>query len=191
MKIAVDVDGVIFDLVNVFLDIFNHKFRTTYRRNDISQWEFYKDWNVPESQVYEIFYQIYEGKIPAPLIDKKIPTLLKKINKNHHVDILSARNSNYKAQLKAQLQIHNIVKRISYNDIILVNEKPFDLKLQHQYDIYIDDNPNLVDPIKKMRDKTLFLFNQPWNKDSICEFNVISIENWQHLLKELKKIKKK
>jgi uncharacterized HAD superfamily protein len=188
MKIAVDVDGVIFDFVDVFLDIYNHKFRTTYKRNDIIQWEFYKDWNITENQVYEIFYQIYEGKIPAPLIDKKIPTFLKEINKDHHVDILSARNSNYKEQLRAQLQIHNIIKGVSYNDIILVNEKPYDLKLQYRYDVYIDDNPNLVDPIKKMETKTLFLFDQPWNKYTNCELNAIRIENWGQIIKELKEI---
>lgn len=186
MKIAVDVDGVIFDLVDAFLNIFNHKFHTNYKRNDITQWEFYKDWKVSENQVYEIFYQIYEGKIPAPLIDKSIPVFLKRINNHHHVDILSARNSNFKSQLKAQLQNHNIIMGISYNDIILVNEKPYDLKLKHRYEIYIDDNPNLVDPIKKMETKTLFLYDQPWNKDSICDLNVIRIENWGQIIEELK-----
>ena len=61
MKIAVDVDGVIFVLVNVLLNIFNHKHHTNYKKNDITQREFYKDWEISENQVYEFFYQICDS----------------------------------------------------------------------------------------------------------------------------------
>ena len=191
MKIAVDVDSVIFNFVEVFLNIFNHKYKTNYKKSDITKWEFFKDWGIPETQVFEIFYQIYDEKLPAPLIDDKIPTYLKEINKNHHVDILSARNSSFKSQLKGQLNYHNIIKKISYQNIILVNEKPYDVKLQYDYDIYIDDSPNLVEPIKKIENKILMLFEQPWNKDSISGRNIKRIKYWEQIPIEINRVQQK
>jgi hypothetical protein len=55
---------------------------------------------------------------------------------------------------------------------------------------WIYDNPNLVEPIKQMGSKTLLLFDQPWNKDSICTLNVIRISSWEQIIKVLKKLKK-
>ena len=141
--------------------------------------------------MFEIFYQIYDEKLPAPLIDDKIPTYLKEINKNHYVDILSARNSNFKSQLKGQLNYHNIIKKISYQNIILVNEKPYDVKLQYDYDIYIDDSPNLVEPIKKIENKILMLFEQPWNKDSISGRNIKRIKYWEQIPIEINRVQQK
>ncbi len=190
MKIAVDVDGVIFDLISVFLNIFNHNYNTTYKKSDITQWEFYKNWGIYENQVYEIFYQIYNNKFSISLIDEKIPEYLRIIKKDHHVDILSARNHNFKSQLIQILLKYNINKGQSYDRIILVDEKPYDLKLKYEYDLYIDDNPNLIEPIKKKKDITLFLFDQPWNKVSICNKNIIRIKFWKDILIEIKKLKK-
>jgi len=191
MKIAVDVDGVIFDLIGVFLNVFNRTYNSVYKKSDITQWEFYRDWGISESQVYKIFYQIYNNKFSIPLINEKIPDYLRIINKNHHVDILSARNHNFKSQLIQTLQKYNIIKGQSYEHIVLVNEKPYDLKLKFEYNLYIDDNPNLVGPIKKKKYTTLFLFDQHWNKDSICNKNIIRINHWREILAEMKKLMNK
>ncbi|MFX0074121.1 MAG: hypothetical protein ACFE96_01655 [Candidatus Hermodarchaeota archaeon] len=188
MKIAVDIDGVLFDLIGVFLEIFNQRYHTDYKKSDIIQYEFYNNWHVPKKEIYEIFYEIYESKCSAPLIDKDTPRILLKLNKKHHVYILSARNSKFQDILIKKLQDNSIIQGLSYRNLILVDERPYDSKLEYKYDIYIDDNPGLVQPIKKMNNTSLLLFNQPWNTQCVCTHNIFRVYDWKEIDKIIKKI---
>ena len=44
MRIAVDIDGVLLDLVITFCEIFNERYNTHYTKEDVSNWEFFNDW---------------------------------------------------------------------------------------------------------------------------------------------------
>jgi len=112
MKIAVDIDGVLLDLMVTFCEIFNQRYNTNYRKKDVISWEFFKDWNVSEKESYEIFYKIYENSSSVPFIDENAPVILKKLNNIHHVDIVSARTSKYRHQLIKKLHEHDIKKGI-------------------------------------------------------------------------------
>ena len=65
--------------------------------------------------------------------------------------------------------------------MIVVPETPYDLKLKIEFEIYVDDNPNLVEPIKNLKNRYLLLFNQPWNLDSICEQKIFRVNNWKEI----------
>ncbi|GAG95475.1 unnamed protein product, partial [marine sediment metagenome] len=63
--------------------------------------------------------------------------------------------------------------------------KPYDIKMKQNYDVYVDDNPNLVEPIKKLKNRNLLLFDQPWNQNSVCENNVYRVYNWEEVYKKI------
>ena len=191
MKISVDVDGVLLEFVEKFCEIFNERYSTSYRKSDITRWEFFSDWNVSEEQCYEIFYEIYGDSMTIPLIDDKIPEYLEELNAMNKVDIVSARSSQYKSQLEKKLTFHGIKQGLHYRNLILVNSKPYDLKLTHDYDIYVDDNPNLVEPLKKKMRKYLLLFDQPWNQECKCEKNVIRVNNWKEVVEKIMNLERK
>lgn len=39
-----------------------------------------------------------------------------------------------------------------------------------------------------MKNSALFLFDQPWNKDAICNKNAIRIKYWKKIPSEIEKI---
>ncbi len=178
MKISVDIDGVLLDTMITYCEIFNKKYGTTYSKNDVTDWEFFHDWNISESEAWEIFLQIYENSMDSPFIDKGIPEILKEINKNYDVYIVSARMDEYRRPIVRKLRNHGIYRKIHYSDLILLFHKPYDLKLKSKFDVYIDDSPNLVEPIKKLKDRVLLLYDQPWNQKAKIEENVIRVKNW-------------
>ena len=185
MRIAVDIDGVLLDLVVNFCDIFNKKHGTSYTKNDITNWEFFNDWNISEEEAFEIFFEIYENTMSVPFIDHSAPKIMAKLNEHHEVYILSARASEYRSQIIEKLDYHGIKKRKHYIDLILVQTKPYASKQDYGFDVFVDDNPHLAHAIKQMKDKFLLLYDQPWNRDFFCVENIFRVYNWKEAYEKL------
>jgi len=181
MKIAIDIDGVLLDIIISYIEIFNQKYNTEYKKKDVTNWDFYKEWNITEDEAFEIFYEIYENTMSVPFIDEEAPKFMSKLHKLHELYILSARASQYRAQIIEKLNFHNIKKDSHYNDLILVYHKPYDLKIKEPFNVYVDDNPNLAKAIQKTQDKYLLLYNQPWNQNIENTNNIIRVFNWKEI----------
>ena len=184
-KIALDIDGVLLDLINRFCEIFNKRYDSAYREEDIKDWEFFNDWNITEMEFYEIFYEIYQD-INLPLIDVDAPKYLRALNKKYDIDLVTARSAQSKILLIKNLKAVGIEKDNHYKNLIMVNPKPYDIKLQYDYDIYIDDNPNLVKGIKFLEQKILLLFDQPWNRKTHSNTNIFRVNSWIEIFQKLR-----
>lgn len=185
MKIAVDIDGVILDMILRVCEIFNERFNSNYSKDNIKRWEFFKDWDVPEEEIFKIFYKAYEESMTLPLIDKNTPEILKKLNNQHHVDLVTARNIKYESHLIERLNSLEITKGVQYLKLIHANAKPYDAKIRLGYDIYIDDNPNLVESAGNFPEKRILLYDQPWNRHVREIENVARVYNWKQIEKVL------
>lgn len=188
MKIAIDIDGVLLDLIVVYCEVYNKRFGTNYQKKDITNWDFFKDWDITEEAAFNIFYEIYADSMNIPFIDENAPIIMKRLNKLYDVDIVSARLPEYRSSIVKKLNTHNVREGIQYAELILLHHKPYDIKMKQNYDVYVDDNPNLVDPIKKFKDRILLLFDQPWNHKSVCENNVHRVFNWDDVYKKIREL---
>lgn len=191
MKIAVDIDGVLLDIMVEYCKIFNERYGTNYNKKDVTDWEFFRDWNIDVKIAFEIFTAIYEDSMNVPFIDEDSIEIMQKLNKDQEVFIVTARNPQYKKPVVKKLSSHNIKKGIQYEGIILLHHEPYDIKLEQHFDVYIDDNPNLVESIKLFEERTLLLFDQPWNQKSKCEKNVIRVYNWKDVYRKIRELEKK
>ena len=188
MKIAIDIDGVLLDIIVRYCEIYNKRYGTNYKKNDVTEWNFFNDWNIDEETAFKIFFEIYEDSRNVPFIDQDAPKIMKKLNERYDLDIVSARLPEYRSSITEKLDSHDIKEGIQYTELILLHHKPYDIKLKQNYDLYLDDNPNLVEPIKKLKDRTLLLYDQPWNQDSVCENNVYRVHDWNEVDKRIKEI---
>jgi uncharacterized HAD superfamily protein len=186
MKIAIDIDGVLIDIIIRYCEIYNERFGTNYQKKDITTWDFFKDWNITEEAAFNIFYEIYADSMKVPFIDEDAPEIMKTLNELYDIDIVSARLPEYRSSIVEKLNFHNICEGVQYIELILLHHKPYDIKLKQKYDVYVDDNPNLVEPIKDLEDRILLLYDQPWNQKSICEHNVHRVYDWNEVLRKIK-----
>ena len=191
MKIAIDIDGVLLDIIVNFCNIFNKKHGTSYTKEDITNWDFFNDWNITEEEAFEIFFQIYENTMSVPFIDNTAPKYMRELNHSHEVYILSARTSQYRSQIIEKLNFHDIKKGKQYISLILVQHKPYASKQDYEFDLYVDDNPHLANAIKPMKDRYLLLYDQPWNQDFICKDNIIRVYNWKEVHDRIISLSKK
>jgi hypothetical protein len=181
MKISVDVDGVLFDIMILYCEIFNKRFNTNYNKNDVSQWDFFIEWNIEKETAFTIFREIYKSNIRTPLTDPNAPMILEKLNKTNKIDIVSARTEKFSQQLKIKLSAHGIEKGTHYDQLILVDDTPKDIKLHLNYDVYVDDNPFLAEAIKNVKNSTLLLYKQPWNRMIKSYKNIRKVNNWNEI----------
>ncbi len=188
MKVAVDIDGVLLDIIIEYCKIFNKRYGTHYQKKDVTSWDFFKEWNIDEETAFKIFFEIYANTGNVPFIDPDAPDILKKLNKSHQVSIVSARLPEYQNEIVKKLRDHNILHKVHYKEVILLHHYPSDIKLRENYDIYIDDNPNLAESIKNLKGRTLLLYDQPWNQHFICENNVIRVYNWKDIALKFKEL---
>ena len=121
----------------------------------------------------------FDNIMDVPFIDDEASEYMKKLNSIHDVQILSALDTQYTPHVVKKLISHGIEEGTQYRKLIIIKEKPWDLKLAHDFDVYVDDNPHLVEPIKQINDRYLLLYDQPWNQDSFCEKNIFRVKNWK------------
>ena len=181
MKIGVDIDGVLLNLIEKVCEIFNELYNTDYTENNIRRWEFFKDWNVSEEVIYNVFYIAYEKSMTLSLIDDNAPQILKELNKKYSIDLVTARNYKYESQLLERLNSLEIKKGVHYENLIHVEPKPYDVKIKLDYNILIDDNPNLVDSIEGDSKKRILLYDQPWNRQITAKKNVSRVYDWKQI----------
>lgn len=189
IKIAVDVDGVILDLIGFFLKLHNEKKGTNVTINEWNRWDYHKELGFTDKEAYTLYHEIQEKYVmELPLIDPNTPDYLKDMTQNFVVDIVTARNKDYVKILKEKLRILGILPEVHYRKIVAVPDHPSFVKLEYPYDLYIDDNPNLAKKIKDYPHKILILYQQPWNVNIpsfVTGIDGCWAKNWQEVLQNV------
>jgi len=183
MKIMLDLDGVIWDIMGVFVEIHNKIYNRNVKYEDIDGW-----WFFPQ----DIFETVYPLTLPRimdyPVTDHYIDTYIYSLNISHDVSILTA-ELNSKEVLKKKLDSIGIFEKHHYDKIIKVD--PNENKLDYEADVYIDDNPNMADKMHEYTDRFLLLYNQAWNQSFEDEKsdNVWRVYDWDEIIMSIGLIK--
>ena len=183
MRIALDVDGVLADVIRTWLS-YNNKVRTTILKSDISEWDFWKKYNINKFEFYEELSRCWRSWKSIPPTENSLSYASKEISKLGTVDIVTAREDSTHDHVKNWLKMHDIAFR-NYVGVLEGTEKA---KLD--YDIFIDDSPLNAESMLAL-DKSVILYNQPWNvgfddprakriselKDAVAMINQIHLDN--------------
>ena len=189
MRVAIDLDGVIWDFHTPFLNLYNQEYDENIQYENVNKWDF-----VPRERWEYIYKKTMQRPYSFMLIDLAIPQYLKILNQYYDVSILT--HGNYSI-----LDLEKYLKKLgmrggrNFNELIVANiSVP---KTNLDYDIYVDDNPNMVKDFLEHPKKYLLLFGQPWNRNSFMPKNVSRIQNWKDIMsfflekKDKKLIKKR
>jgi len=176
LKIAVDLDGVVWDIMSVFVDIYNSLFKENVKYEDIDDWYFF-----PQER-FEIVYPLTLPRIMEyPILDEYIPTYLYFLNKVHDVSILT-KEKNPIGTLEAKLETLDIKKGREYKEIIRLDLS--ESKLDYNFNVYIDDYPGMAKKMHEFPGKLMLYYSQPWNKKNKYpnSGNVLRVESWSDAL---------
>ena len=157
MKIALDVDGVLADVIVSWLEHSN-KIRTEISKHEITDWDFWKKFNIDRYDFYAELNKCWENWPNIPPTETRLSDSTKKISQIGQVDIVTARERSTDSFVKNWLEHHNI----AYENYVSVSSGP--MKAGLNYDVFIDDSP--LNAMKILQNqKRIFLYDQPWNQN--------------------------
>lgn len=179
MRIAVDLDGVIWDILSMLVTSYNKKYKKNLTINDIDKWNYFSE---------RVFKKIYRETCKQIddycLLDMFSPSFMFLLNYDYHVDILTFQGNSIE-KLEKNLHRLGIRKGIEYNKIIKAKNK----KADYNFNIFIDDNPFMINDMKDHPNKLLLLYTTPVNKNYSCESrNVLRVFDWRDISNKIIKM---
>lgn len=181
-RIALDLDGVLVDAMGKFVEIWN-KIRGDHKTiNDITQFGFYKDWSMSEAVFWTFFDLCKNEELDA--IDPKAPKYAKKLLKQYDLDIVTARKESERGLVEETLNNIGMFEGEHYDNIVITPRLEHSPKINYNYDIYIDDNPNLAKDVKALfpNGPALLLWQQPWNWMVVSHYGVYRVSGWKDIM---------
>jgi len=177
LKIALDVDGVLADVIESWL-IYNNKIRSCISKDDITNWDFWEKFKINRYDFYEELTLCWKNWISIPTTENDLSLITQNLSNFGQVDIVTARDPSSDSFVKSWLKLHDI----TYQNYVSVIDGP--MKADLDYDLFIDDSP--LNAIKFLeRKKNVFLYSQPWNQH-ISDQNIQRISTLSEAVVKLK-----
>ena len=177
MKIALDVDGVLADVIESWL-IYSNKIRARISKDYITNWDFWKKFKINRYDFYEELTTCWTNWNSIPPTENNLSIITQNLSNFGQVDIVTAREISTDSFVKNWLKLHDV----TYQNYISVIDGP--MKADLDYDIFIDDSP--LNAIKFLKHKKkVFLYSQPWNQH-ISDQNIQRISTLSEAVEKLK-----
>lgn len=168
MRIAVDVDGVLADIISVWLAYYNRKHNSSLSREQIQRWDFWKSIGYSAERFYAELATCWKEWLKVPAIESDIANSIAMLRSLGKIDIVSAQMA--KDYVKRWLEHNNIV----YDEYVSV-ARGVD-KADLAYDAFIDDSPINAERMSSMG-KLVLLYDQPWNRHLSNGRYIVRVKN--------------
>ena len=179
MKIALDVDGVLADVIQSWLN-YNNSIRQEISKQEISDWDFWKKFKINRYDFYAELSSCWKNWMSIPPTETNLSSTTKNLSKLGQVDIVTARERSTDSFVKNWLNHYDI----SYDNYVSVIDGP--MKADLDYDVFIDDSPlNALKIIQQK--KKIILYSQPWNQH-ILDDQIHRVSNLSEAIKEINSV---
>jgi 5'(3')-deoxyribonucleotidase len=155
LKIALDVDGVIADVIESWL-IYSNQFRPTIAKKEITSWDFWKKFNINRYDFYKELTLCWNNWDNLPPTEPNLSQITNELAEIGHVDIVTARELSTDNFVKNWLKLHGV----KYENYVSVVDGT--MKADLDYDLFIDDSPLNIEKFLKNK-KNFLIYSQPWN----------------------------
>ena len=156
MKIALDVDGVLADVIQSWLN-YSNSVRKEISKHEITDWDFWKKFEINRYDFYDELSRCWKNWNIIPPTEENLSIITEKLSEIGQVDIVTARERSTDSFVKNWLKHH----QISFDNYVSVIDGP--MKAELDYDVFIDDSP--LNALKIIENKKkIILYSQPWNQ---------------------------
>lgn len=181
LKVSLDFDGVLADTISILLEIIEEKYDKKYQYDQVTNWGiFYNEWGIKKKHLWKLFEECTQRLCDYPVVDENANHIIFLLKREFDIDLVTS-NVGTKEDILDKLESMGI--RSTYHFDEFVQLEPEDDKATLGYNIYIDDNPNLVEKIGD--DQFLFLYDQPWNQHIENRENVVRVYDFMDLMSKI------
>ena len=182
LKIAVDLDGVLAESMLVWCKRANKEFGTGLKMEEIDSWSWWKKTSISEDDFYRILDESWEEWREIPPTEPRIAEKVAQIEEFGDLDIVTGRSKRTVEAARdwvdnQKIRYRSFVRVLGWRDKIFLN-----------YDVYIDDAPDLMPLISRSPSAWAVLYERPWNRSVADMSRVLKAKSWLQVPGLLRKI---
>ena len=175
LKIAVDLDGVLAESMLVWCDRANKEFGTRVKMEDIDSWSWWKKLPISKDDFYRILDESWDEWQAIPPTEPEIAKKVARIEKFGNLDIVTGRSKRTVEAARSwvdnqKIRYRNFVRVLGWRDKIFLD-----------YDVYVDDAPDLMPLISQSPRAWGVLYDRPWNRSVGDMSRVQRAKNWRQV----------
>lgn len=159
LRVALDVDGVLADVMSAWLEHTNPGRLVPLSKSDMNNWDFWARHGIKKRDFYAQLDACWDKWMHLPPTEDNLARATSALSRlADTLDIVTARSHITNSHVKAWLEHYNI----TYDKYVQVAAGW--MKADLEYDVFIDDSPVNADAFVKNK-KRVVLYDQPWNAD--------------------------
>ena len=155
-RIALDVDGVLADVMQAWLRMTNPGRLGPLSKSDMTGWDFWSRYGVKKRDFYAQLDACWNEWDSLPPTEPDLARATEGLSRIGAVDIVTARSPATNRHVRMWLKLHDV----SYRRYVHVAAGH--MKADLDYDVFIDDSPVNAEAFLR-NGKRVILYTQPWN----------------------------
>jgi uncharacterized HAD superfamily protein len=172
LKIAVDLDGVLAEAMIVWCDLYNKRYGGALTLEDIRGWDVWKVVNIPRDRFFRLLDDAWLDWEKMPPTEQDIGEQVGLLREFGTVDIVTGRSIRTVSQAKEWLKAHEV----PYDRFVRTESNL--AKINLNYDVFVDDSPELMELIASRSTALDILYTRPWNRDTQIPTVVRRVTRW-------------
>lgn len=174
--IALDLDSVLADVMQIWLEEYNNMFQTNFTKNDISDWHIYNVLPISKEEISSLFIRVWKNHwqdIP-PTSNDIADVTDHLISQGFRVSIITKRERVTVPFVSYWLDLY----KVSFNDLIFI----FDDVSKNRFPFFllVDDSP--INAKEIISPKRIVIFDQPWNRSLVSYDRIYKLNQLLSLL---------
>jgi uncharacterized protein len=185
LKIAVDLDGVLAESMTVWCELANKEYGTSFKMEDLDSWSWWRKSPVSKDDFYRILDESWDDWEKIPPTEPDIARKVARIESFGDLDVVTGRSKRTVDAARdwvdsQKVRYRNFVRVLGWRDKILLD-----------YDVYIDDAPDLMPLVSRSPTARAVLYDRPWNRNVPDLPKVLRTKSWEEIPRLLKQIRAK
>jgi len=175
LRIAVDLDGVLAETMEAWCKRANDFLGTNYTIADLDTWASWRKLGITREQFFQFLDEAWDDWQSIPPTEPRLSEKVRKITGEGQIDVVTGRSRESVRAAKQWLADQNIpykrfVRVPGWKDKIFLN-----------YDVYIDDAPELMPLISRNPLMWGILYSRPWNRTVPELRQIFRVESWTEI----------
>ncbi len=194
MRIGVDIDDTLVDLVTPFTEFHNEAYGTSLRKADFityATWQIVGGTHEDDLRKFAEFDQTAHAKNMKPM--DGACAAIDVLSKVHELCIITARPESFVSETHLWLREHfpekfkDIYFAQDYKTSAVTRQHKADFVTQLGVHMFIDDNMRYAEECAEVGTRVL-LFNQPWNQAPHLPAGITRVHSWEEILRIIERM---
>jgi len=172
LKIAVDLDGVLAEAMIGWCELYNKRYGQSISLEDIRAWNVWKIVKIPHDAFFRILDDAWLEWEKIPPTEEGVGEQVRLLHELGKVDVVTGRSPRTVPSAKEWLKAH----RVPYDRFVRTESNL--AKINLNYDVFVDDSPELMELIASRSRALGILYTRPWNRDAQMPTVVHRVTRW-------------